>query len=213
MRARRAPGEIQGEIGMDGLNEKFMEDPPGFLRKYLLSVNPLDMMELKSDHYQLDLVPAGVDAKLVSTVRKPKVPKVGEDPSILLAWWLLWNKGQTTDVMLGSGPDYFFTSKMDGCQLRVIDCEGGPKVMHIDGGAMIQGEGSSKERGADWRADQGMQGGAEGARFRALSSTDVHGNQSYGNATVHVVGFRKKGAWEFWVQESKAKVYQFHTAV
>lgn len=188
------------------LNQQFKADPVAFLRKYQLSVRPLDM-GVSSGKLELELVQQGATgAKLRG------IPKQVEGDASLTAWWLLWVKGQCTDVMLGSGPDFFFTSKMDGCQLRVIDCEGGPKVLHIDGGTKAPGEGSNTERGSEWRNDQGMQAGGEGARYRALSATDLAGNQSYGEASIHVVGMRKKGGWEFWVQESPAKVYQFHTA-
>ena len=200
---------------MDGMNKKFKANPVDFLKKHLLSVEPLE--NLGKGDLNLDLVADGLNAKLQSFKRaKPDAAHAAKHQ--LPAYWLPWQSGGVAEMTLGDKANYFFTSKMDGCQLRVLTLGGGGvKVLHIAGdagGSDFADDGDEDNvGGSNWREGKAQSKlGAQGyIRSRALSSTANQGNQVYGGKSVHVVGFKKDGAWQFWVQESLANVYQFQT--
>jgi hypothetical protein len=115
------------------------------------------------------------------------------------AYFLRWASRKTTSMVLGNDADYFFTSQLNGCQVRVAPTSdgSGTKVLHIAGDGP-----SAAARLNPWRDEQARSvlSEWENARSRRFSSTDpVDG---YHDAFwANVFGFRRgRNDWEMWTQ-------------
>lgn len=181
---------------MQGLNKRFKDDP----RKFLQHTAILEGMSLMANPapaqgvHEFDLRPYQVSAAKLDLFSARGAP-ASDKSSKISAHWLPWIQSGTTRITLNDKAEYFFTSQLAGCQIRVVPATGGgvhPDVMHIAGNT----------GGSEWRAKQAAANTTpdELARSRALS-TSGKGAAGYSGEGVNVVGFMRKGAWEFWGQQ------------
>jgi hypothetical protein len=123
----------------------------------------------------------------------------------IAAYWLPWQTQGTASIQLGGLAEYFFTSQLAGCQIRIVPAPARfgrtnhPQVMHIAGDSP---RGPADPHGTNWRAAQATAAltPAQMGRSRALSSTGL-GNLGYHGEGVNVVGFKRLGAWVFFGQQ------------
>jgi hypothetical protein len=193
---------------MNGFNEKFMKETAEFLRTVVIAEseglkkeNPpkgvynFDLENLAKDFAYLVRAPAGYN-------------KAGED--LIRAYWLPWKSGQTTEIKLGTKAEYFFTSHLEGCQLRIVPPKPPNtkiKVLHIAGDT--GGQKGRGPKGTEWRAEQAKKAlkPSELQRSRAFSSTVLPKSGGYKDpddegedADATVVGYKGKDGWELWAQ-------------
>ena len=177
---------------MDGLNKAYKKDPRGFLRKHALdargSINsPAPPV---TGIYDFDL---SYDPRKNGCVFLQKFDERGkaatDKTNRISAYWLPWASNQTTEIDLGNQADFFFTSALGGCQIRVA----GNKVLHIAGDS----QGGSTEKGSKWREKQARAKlGNDFAQSRRLSSRFEYAE----TGLAIFVGFRKNNIWQFVAQ-------------
>jgi hypothetical protein len=201
----RAVGLFSNKV--QGLNDRFTKKPVQFLHECEICES-LELQGVKmtpAGVYNFDLVPHafyGTSYALISLA--PKNGNAGgEDP--FKAYWLPWKSREAPEIVLEDEADFFFTSRLGGCQLRIIPPAGvgtRTKVVHISGN-------STKE----WRAQKAKEALklSEWHRSRTFSSTVLIPEGGYmevtekdekqGQQEVNVVGFKGRFTWEFWAQQ------------
>jgi hypothetical protein len=202
---------------VNGLNTKFTENPEVFLRTVPIVESPelrdpLVFFKYPPKIYDLDLALDDQGAAKLGIANLTANP--GEP--VIKAYWLPWKSKAASEIELGDDANYFFTSQLGGCQMRVVrKTPGGKtKVLHIAGN-VGKGTGGEGPEGTAWRAEQAQKAltrRGELGRSRAFSST-VPEPSGYKRAAelVNFVGFKGKFRvgkpekemirWDFWAQK------------
>ena len=84
-------------------------------------------------------------------------PGVDPGEELIRAYWLPWKSGKTLQLELRPGVNYFFTSHLGGCELRIVPPAGvgtHTKVLHIAGDTGGEGNRGKGPGGIEWRAKQ-----------------------------------------------------------
>jgi hypothetical protein len=149
-------------------------------------------------------MPGGKVVQVVGFAGREKEPTWKSNR--VAAYWLPWESRKAVAIDLLDGADYFFTSELNGCQIRVAAIEGGVRVIHVAG----DGPHPEEKEGSLWRHREAMKHltTKQGKRSRRLSSTispDDATKKATGYKTddkiwVNVVGFRRNEQWEIWSQ-------------
>jgi hypothetical protein len=190
---------------MDGMNKRFMSDPAAFLRTTaIFEAGMFGANPPAQGLATLDLRPYGAAVRLDSFAQRGKA--AGAHSHQILAHWLPWQSRGTAEIQLDNGANYFFTSQLAGCQIRIIP--GAPRgtgrtnhpiVRHIAGDRL---DPRGDVTGTLWRNQQAAHNVTAPvfARSRALSSTGI-GARGYNGEGVNVVGFVSWMRWKFWAQQ------------
>ena len=193
---------------MHGLNASFRKDPVQFLHECEIceSFKLQDYVKVTpAGVYDFDLVPHafyGTKYTLVSLASENK--NAGDREKPITAYWLPWRRNKVEQIELGNQAGYFFTSRLAGCQLRVVPPAGRgtrTKVLHIAGNTSTA-----------WRSEEAKKTLklSEWHRSRAFSSTQLiptgykevtEEDEKEGEQEVNVVGFKGRFTWEFWAQQ------------
>jgi hypothetical protein len=113
---RRCP-VLQQEVQVDALNRRFKNDVAEFLRSTAI----LDHSDAPGKTpppqgvVELDLEPFEGAAKVGDFARSGQ-----GSTSRIKTYWLPWKSGGTSSIQLGGEADYFFTSQLAGCQIRIV---------------------------------------------------------------------------------------------
>lgn len=206
---------------MNGLNARFMKkgDTPEFLRQVVI----IESQALSAES-QPKVQPNGRGPFREGFLSKPGVYSfdlesvVGYSTAVYLrqapadageapirAYWLPWKSRETMEIELANEANYFFTSHLGGCQLRIVPPnppDTNIKVLHIAGDTGgTKGAGSE---GKKWRTEQAEKAlKSDLGRSRAFSSTEeinLGGYKGFGDVTV--AGYKGKYGWELWAQVS-----------
>ncbi len=189
---------------MEGLNRRFKNHTQQFLRttpiieslRHMTHAPAQGVVEFDLEPYQKNAARIGVFAER------------GKNPTRrshrIRAYWLPWQPNGTSTIQLGDQADYFFTSQLAGCQIRIVPGPyrfgrtNHPRVLHIAGNVTP----AHDPTGASWRNQQAQNNLDHAAlgRSRALSSTGG-GSRGYQGEGVNVVGFIRLAQWQFWGQQ------------
>ena len=190
---------------MRGLNDRFKRGPEKFFGEVVLQeIQELVTADPPEGIYDFDFQPTSSPRIVLFDTARPGVDP-GEE--LIRAYWLPWKSGTTLQLELRPGVNYFFTSHLGGCELRIVPPAGvgtHTKVLHIAGDTGGEGNRGKGPGGIEWRARQAADAltRSELERSRAFSSTDPYPNGYAGSSDVQVIGFKNDYRWELWAQET-----------
>jgi hypothetical protein len=192
---------------MDVLNQQFMADPLGFMKKFPmrtdaaldkpLPVSPGPGVAQGLRRFDLEYDKVDKNVVVITLYERP----VGKDSHEILAWWLPWKSGAAVTMKLSKGAEFFFTSSVGGCRLQY---SGGaePVVSHIAGDTGGGDDDGSGPGGSAWRDRKSAEEtGKHRGMVRTLSSSDVTSPSLYGQTGLGIfVAYKKSGSWRFIMQ-------------
>jgi hypothetical protein len=210
---------MRGDAAMsDHLNADYMKLKHLFLAKHAVMVNGdmaehgaiqrLKYMPEDPDTYEFDLQHSTGSLKSVEVIAFANRRKKPDGKSKkVFAYWLPWQSQKAVHIDLGGDADYFFTSQLDGCQIRVAALKEGIRVIHVAGNG---GEAPETAQGSLWRKLEAKKllTKEQYKRSRRLSSlvspeketTSAAGYAMPDMAWTNVFGFRRNDQWELWTQ-------------
>jgi hypothetical protein len=202
----------------DGLNHSFKTLKHRFLDNHLVTIcsssvdtgeGAVSNMPKQSGVYDFDLQEISyLSGKVVEVVghgfRNKETTWKSKRVS---AYWLPWASSKAVAIDLEDDADYFFTSELNGCQIRVAALgEGNVKVIHVAG----DGQNSATHEGSLWRSREAKKllSPTQAKSSRRLSSlvpmrkdrTKYTGYMGDDVQWTNVFGFRREEQWEIWTQ-------------
>ena len=191
---------------MEGLNLRFKRSTEKFLRTTPIFESPRHVVGPPAQGVvEFDLEPQhGTAARIGEFATRGKAATA--DSNRIRAYWLPWQSQGTSQIQLGGLAEYFFTSQVAGCQIRIVPSPyrfgqtNHPLVLHIAGDRLDPNNGDPV--GTIWRNQQAQNALTvpQFGRSRALSSTGA-GNRGYTGEGVNVIGFIRLSAWIFFGQQ------------
>lgn len=191
---------------MEGMNWKFLRDTSKFLREHAILEAPRHAAGPPAQgivEFDLEPIGAGPAVRIGDFANRGKV--AGRTASRISAYWLPWQPRGVSQIQLGDRADYFFTSQLAGCQIRIVPSmpryvgTNHPLIMHIAGDMKPR---DSATNAIAWRNLQARLhlSAAQFQISRALSSSKI-GQYGYDGEMVNVVGFIRRFQWQFWAQQ------------
>ncbi|ODT96015.1 MAG: hypothetical protein ABS82_06190 [Rhodanobacter sp. SCN 67-45] len=185
---------------MSIVTQKFIDDPAGFLREYVVKVADPNIKEGHEVTARFDFVQT-YEATKVATLKKT-------ESGLVTACFLKWETGKTTYTTLDPArATFFFTSQLTNCSFAVFGNRRGPTVYHTAGTLF-----GTQKKNAERAVDPSSRGKRD-ARLSRGSNLEAHAYRGQDDkvapSSAFVYGIFDGAEWIFSAQIVEGNIEKF----